>query len=205
MQEQPLGTGDAVRAARAALEGFAGDVLVLTGDVARLTADDSCASSSTTHRARGGRGDGALVRAARRCAATGGSCATATVASRRSSRRGDATAEELELGEVNSGIYVFRADEALAGARPARAAQRPGRALPDRRASASSSQTASRSPCTSRRTRSRWRGSTPGPSSPTRRRRPSRPDQPSGTCSPASRSSILRRPGSSRTSRSSPT
>jgi len=37
VQEQPLGTGDAVRAARAALEGFDGDVLVLNGDVPGLT------------------------------------------------------------------------------------------------------------------------------------------------------------------------
>ena len=31
-QERPLGTGDAARSARAALEGFEGDVLVLNGD-----------------------------------------------------------------------------------------------------------------------------------------------------------------------------
>ncbi|HXH96360.1 MAG TPA: NTP transferase domain-containing protein, partial [Gaiellaceae bacterium] len=37
VQERPLGTGDAVRAARAALEGAAGDVLVLNGDVPALT------------------------------------------------------------------------------------------------------------------------------------------------------------------------
>src|SRR6266478_3300163 len=37
VQETPLGTGDAVRAARAALEGFDGDVLVLNGDVPGLT------------------------------------------------------------------------------------------------------------------------------------------------------------------------
>src|ERR1700747_2763808 len=33
VQEEPLGTGDAVRRARAALEDFHGDVLVLNGDV----------------------------------------------------------------------------------------------------------------------------------------------------------------------------
>src|SRR4029077_9583517 len=32
IQAQPLGTGDAVRSARAALEGFAGDVVVMNGD-----------------------------------------------------------------------------------------------------------------------------------------------------------------------------
>ena len=39
VQEQPLGTGDAVRCARAALEGRAGDVLVLSGDTPLLTAE----------------------------------------------------------------------------------------------------------------------------------------------------------------------
>src|SRR4029077_11622878 len=36
VQEEPLGTGDAVRCARPALEGFGGDVLVLNGDVPAL-------------------------------------------------------------------------------------------------------------------------------------------------------------------------
>src|SRR5438128_8662014 len=39
VQEQPLGTGDAVRCARAALEGFQGDLLVLNGDVPALRAE----------------------------------------------------------------------------------------------------------------------------------------------------------------------
>src|SRR5512142_410370 len=36
VQQEPLGTGDAVRCAREALEGFDGDVLVLNGDVPAL-------------------------------------------------------------------------------------------------------------------------------------------------------------------------
>src|SRR5207342_370675 len=36
VQEQPLGTGDAARAARAALDGRAEDVLILTGDTPAL-------------------------------------------------------------------------------------------------------------------------------------------------------------------------
>src|SRR5438105_10246448 len=36
VQQQPLGTGDAVRAARDTLAGAAGDVLVLNGDVPAL-------------------------------------------------------------------------------------------------------------------------------------------------------------------------
>ena len=38
VQEQPLGTGDAVRSAREALAGHDGDVLVLSGDTPLLTA-----------------------------------------------------------------------------------------------------------------------------------------------------------------------
>src|SRR3954449_12659657 len=39
VQEQPLGTGDAVRAARAAIAAHDGDVLVLSGDTPMLTGD----------------------------------------------------------------------------------------------------------------------------------------------------------------------
>src|SRR5258707_1924473 len=38
IQEQPLGTGDAVRSARDSLKGFDGDILVLSGDTPLLTA-----------------------------------------------------------------------------------------------------------------------------------------------------------------------
>ena len=44
-------------------------------------------------------------------ARTAASSATRTAGSRASSRRRDASPEELALGEVNSGIYVFRADK----------------------------------------------------------------------------------------------
>jgi bifunctional UDP-N-acetylglucosamine pyrophosphorylase / glucosamine-1-phosphate N-acetyltransferase len=39
VQEEPLGTGDAVASARAALDGFDGDVFVLSGDTPLLTAE----------------------------------------------------------------------------------------------------------------------------------------------------------------------
>jgi bifunctional UDP-N-acetylglucosamine pyrophosphorylase/glucosamine-1-phosphate N-acetyltransferase len=38
VQEEPLGTGDAVRCAKAALDGYDGDVLILSGDTPMLTA-----------------------------------------------------------------------------------------------------------------------------------------------------------------------
>ena len=109
VQEEPLGTGDAVRSAREALEGFGGDVLVLNGDVPALR-PETIRALVETHRAAGatatvlsfepadagayGRivrdGDGRLARIV---------------------EAGDASPEELELREVNSGIYVFRAEK----------------------------------------------------------------------------------------------
>src|SRR5881628_2098444 len=39
VQEEPRGTGDATAAARSSLEGFDGDVLVVTGDAATITTE----------------------------------------------------------------------------------------------------------------------------------------------------------------------
>ena len=107
VQEQPLGTGDAVRAARAALEGFDGDVLVLNGDVPGLTPELLQEMVATHRRERAAgtvlsfeppdvRAYGRIVRDEH------GHLARIVEA-------GDASAEELALGEVNSGIYVFQA------------------------------------------------------------------------------------------------
>jgi bifunctional UDP-N-acetylglucosamine pyrophosphorylase/glucosamine-1-phosphate N-acetyltransferase len=109
VQEKPLGTGDAVRSAHRALDGFGGDVLVLNGDVPALR-PETIHALVETHRKAGaaatvlsfepadagayGRivrdGDGRLARIV---------------------EAADATPEELALGEVNSGIYVFRSDK----------------------------------------------------------------------------------------------
>jgi bifunctional UDP-N-acetylglucosamine pyrophosphorylase/glucosamine-1-phosphate N-acetyltransferase len=109
VQEEPLGTGDAVRSARAALDGFDGDVLVLNGDVPALR-PETIRALVETHRAAGaaatvlsfepadagayGRvvrdGDGRLARIV---------------------EAADATPEELAVREVNSGIYAFRAEK----------------------------------------------------------------------------------------------
>jgi bifunctional UDP-N-acetylglucosamine pyrophosphorylase/glucosamine-1-phosphate N-acetyltransferase len=108
VQHEPLGTGDAVRSARDALGGFAGDVVVLNGDVPGLTADGVRALVATHRGAKAAatvlafepddvRSYGRIVRDA------GGGLARIVEAA-------DAAPEELELGEVNSGIYVFRAD-----------------------------------------------------------------------------------------------
>ena len=107
VQEVPLGTGDAVRAARGALEGSAGDVLVLNGDVPGLTAalvralvathrDAGAAGTVLSFEPPDARAYGRIVRDA-----AGGLARIVEAA--------DALPEELALGEVNSGIYVFRA------------------------------------------------------------------------------------------------
>jgi len=108
VQEQPLGTGDAVRSARAALEGFAGDVLVLNGDVPALTAD-TVRTLVETHRSAGAAGtvlsfEPADTRAYGRVVRDRDGRLAKIV------EAGDASPEELDLREVNSGIYVFRAD-----------------------------------------------------------------------------------------------
>jgi bifunctional UDP-N-acetylglucosamine pyrophosphorylase/glucosamine-1-phosphate N-acetyltransferase len=108
VQETPLGTGDAVRSAEAALAGFAGDVLVLNGDVPALTADlvrdlidthrrERAAATVLAFEPEDTRSYGRIVRDAEGRLA-------------RIVESGDASPEELALGEVNSGIYVFRAD-----------------------------------------------------------------------------------------------
>jgi bifunctional UDP-N-acetylglucosamine pyrophosphorylase / glucosamine-1-phosphate N-acetyltransferase len=109
VQERPLGTGDAVRAARASLDGLSGDVLVLNGDVPALSAGLLRELIATHRRERAvgtvlsfeppdRRDYGRVVRGA------DGRLAKIVEA-------GDATPAELELSEVNSGIYVFRADK----------------------------------------------------------------------------------------------
>jgi bifunctional UDP-N-acetylglucosamine pyrophosphorylase/glucosamine-1-phosphate N-acetyltransferase len=109
VQDEPLGTGHAVRCARAALEGFDGDVLVLNGDVPALR-PETIGRLVETHRTTGAAGTvlsfepaeaGAYGRIVR-----DGEGRLAKIV-----EAGDATPEELELREVNSGIYAFRAEK----------------------------------------------------------------------------------------------
>src|SRR5690349_23513231 len=109
VQEKPLGTGDAVRCARTALEGFAGDVLVLNGDVPALR-PETIRALVDTHRSAGAAatvlsfepGDaGAYGRIVR-----DGDGALARIV-----EAGDASPEELAVGESNSAIYAFKAEQ----------------------------------------------------------------------------------------------
>jgi bifunctional UDP-N-acetylglucosamine pyrophosphorylase/glucosamine-1-phosphate N-acetyltransferase len=108
IQESPLGTGDAVRSARSALEGATGEVLVLNGDVPLLTAElvegllathrsEGAAATVLTFRPPDPRAYGRVVR--------DGAGRVAKIVEAR-----DASPAELALNEVNSGIYVFAPD-----------------------------------------------------------------------------------------------
>jgi bifunctional UDP-N-acetylglucosamine pyrophosphorylase/glucosamine-1-phosphate N-acetyltransferase len=107
VQAEPRGTGDAAAAARSALEGFDGDVLVVSGDAAAITGE-LLGRLLETHRREGAaatvlsfdREDpgsyGRIVR-------DGDGTLTAIV------EAGDANEDELALSEVNSSIYAFAA------------------------------------------------------------------------------------------------
>jgi bifunctional UDP-N-acetylglucosamine pyrophosphorylase/glucosamine-1-phosphate N-acetyltransferase len=108
VQERPLGTGDAVRSARDAVDGAA-DVLVLSGDTPLLTtalleelldAHRSAEAAATilTFKPEDARSYGRIVRGA-----DGGVRAIVEAA--------DATPTELALHECNSSIYVFQGDQ----------------------------------------------------------------------------------------------
>jgi bifunctional UDP-N-acetylglucosamine pyrophosphorylase / glucosamine-1-phosphate N-acetyltransferase len=108
VQETPLGTGDAVRCARSALQAHAGDVLVLSGDTPLLTAG-LLEELVETHRREGAAATilsaeppdpriyGRIVRGA------DGSVLRIVEGT-------DANEEEQRIGEINSSIYVFRSD-----------------------------------------------------------------------------------------------
>ena len=109
VQEPQLGTGHAVQQTKGALRGFVGEVVVLSGDVPLLKA-------STLRR---------LIEAHRRAEASatvltaladdpadyGRIVRTADGEFVRIVEAREATPEEKAIGEINSGIYCFRADE----------------------------------------------------------------------------------------------
>jgi bifunctional UDP-N-acetylglucosamine pyrophosphorylase / glucosamine-1-phosphate N-acetyltransferase len=109
VQAEPLGTGDAVRSARDALAGFDGDVLVLNGDVPALR-PETIVALVETHRSAEAAATVLSFEPAD-AAAYGRIVRDADGRLARIVEAVDASEEELALGEVNSGIYVFRADK----------------------------------------------------------------------------------------------
>ena len=108
VQERALGTGDAVRAARAAVGDEPQSLLVLSGDTPLLTTElleqlvethrrEAAAATVLTFEPEDVRTYGRIVRA------SDGTVEAIVEA-------GDATPEQLELRECNSSIYVFRTD-----------------------------------------------------------------------------------------------
>jgi bifunctional UDP-N-acetylglucosamine pyrophosphorylase / glucosamine-1-phosphate N-acetyltransferase len=108
-QEEPLGTGDAVRCARETLADFAGDVLVLSGDVPALRPETLLALVET-HRSASAAAT-VLSFAPDDALAYGRIVRDGDGRLARIVEAADASPEELALNEVNSGIYVFRADK----------------------------------------------------------------------------------------------
>jgi bifunctional UDP-N-acetylglucosamine pyrophosphorylase/glucosamine-1-phosphate N-acetyltransferase len=109
VQHEPLGTGDAVRSAREALAAAEGDVLVLNGDVPGLRPEtvrslvethmrEQAAATVLAFEPDDARAYGRIVR--------GGDGNLARIV-----EAADASPQELELREVNSGIYIFRAEK----------------------------------------------------------------------------------------------
>jgi bifunctional N-acetylglucosamine-1-phosphate-uridyltransferase/glucosamine-1-phosphate-acetyltransferase GlmU-like protein len=108
VQEEPRGTGDAAAAARDALAGFAGDVLVLAGD-APLLASAELERLLAAHREERAAvtvlsfepdDPGAYGRVLR----DGSGRLRAIVEAR------DASPDELAVREVNSSVYLFAAE-----------------------------------------------------------------------------------------------
>src|SRR3954465_15070137 len=109
VQERPLGTGDAVRAAREKLGAASRDVLVLSGDVPLLTAD-LLRDLVATHRDE----QAAATVLAFEPPQAGSYGRIVRDESGRLTRiveAVDATPKELELREVNSSIYAFAAEK----------------------------------------------------------------------------------------------
>jgi bifunctional UDP-N-acetylglucosamine pyrophosphorylase/glucosamine-1-phosphate N-acetyltransferase len=107
VQDHPRGTGDATAAARTALEGFSGDILVVSGDAAAITSE-ILGRLLETHRREGAAATvlsfereepGSYGRVVRGDDGTLHAIVEAT----------DASDEELALTEINSSIYVFDA------------------------------------------------------------------------------------------------
>jgi bifunctional UDP-N-acetylglucosamine pyrophosphorylase / glucosamine-1-phosphate N-acetyltransferase len=112
IQEQPLGTGDAVRSGLGVLGQVTGEIVVTSGDnplmegetLVQLVAShrrDGNAVTVLTARVPDASGYGRIVREGEQVA--------------RIVEQADGTPDELEIDEINSGVYVFDADALRSG------------------------------------------------------------------------------------------
>jgi bifunctional UDP-N-acetylglucosamine pyrophosphorylase/glucosamine-1-phosphate N-acetyltransferase len=108
VQDEPRGTGDAARSARAALEGRADDVLILTGDTPALTSELLRELVATHRREQAAATVLTFVppdlRAYGRVLRDDADHVRAIV------EAADASPEELAIDEVNASIYLVRAE-----------------------------------------------------------------------------------------------
>ncbi len=109
VQEEPHGTGAAAAAARDALAGHDGDVLVVTGDAAAITGE-LLGQLVETHRSQGAAAT-VLSFEPREAGVYGRIVRDESGALRAIVEATDASEEELALREVNSSIYVFAAEK----------------------------------------------------------------------------------------------
>ena len=109
VQEEPRGTGDAVAAARAALERFDGDVLVVPGD-APLLGSDLLERLVAEHRRERPAATLLSVESAKPLA-YGRVVRGANGDVQRVVEERDATSEERAITELNASIYVFSASD----------------------------------------------------------------------------------------------
>ena len=106
MQEEPLGTGDAVRSARAALAAYDGDVLILSGDTPMLTAA-LLQELVETHRREGA--DATILSAEPPDPRLYGRVVRGADGTVLKVVEGTDASEEVQrIREINSSIYVFR-------------------------------------------------------------------------------------------------
>ena len=109
VQQEPRGTGDAIAAAREALAGFEGDVLVLSGD-APLVTPELLQGLVDAHR-KSAAGATVLTFEPGRPLPYGRIVRDADGNVRAIVEEGDATEEERAIRELNSSTYVFDAAE----------------------------------------------------------------------------------------------
>ena len=108
VQEEPRGTGDAVAAARAALAGFDGDVLVVPGDAPLMTSE-LLAEVVAEHRRDGRAAVTLLAVESSKELSYGRIIRDESGALRKIVEERDASPEELAVRELNASIYVFAA------------------------------------------------------------------------------------------------